>query len=424
MIDLLYAETVSVGQIRQRFSEKNAAADAAAAAILDDVRQNGDSAVLAYTKRFDGATLSSLAVTEAEITAAFAAASPALIAALERAAENIRVFHSMQVRKGFSLSGEGGVKMGMRILPLDRVGLYIPGGTASYPSTVLMNVIPAKIAGVPEIMLASPPDASGRIRDAILVAARIAGVHRIFKMGGAQAVAAFAYGTQTVPKADKITGPGNAFVAAAKRQVYGLVDIDMIAGPSEILVIADESANARFVAADLLSQAEHDTMAASILLTTSVSFAKQVQYELALQVSSLPRQAIARQSLADNGRIVITRSLDEAAALCNEIAPEHLELCIADPEALLPAIRHAGSIFLGHFTPEAVGDYIAGPNHTLPTNGAPRFSSPLSVDDFVKKSSYIAYTPEGLRLIAAPLTAIAEAEGFDAHARSVQIRLS
>ncbi len=422
LVDILRGDAITPGRIRARFGTEYKQAEETVRAILDDVRQNGDAALYAYAKKFDHAELTSLLVSEQEIEEAVAAVDPAFYETLQLAAENIRDFHKRQVRDGFSVSERKGVLMGQRILPLERVGLYIPGGTASYPSTVLMNAIPAKIAGVKEIALATPPSSDGRIAAPILAAAHVAGVERIYKMGGAQAVAAFAYGTESVRRVDKITGPGNMYVATAKRMVYGLVDIDMIAGPSEILVIADDTANPSYVAADLLSQAEHDVMAASILLTTSEKLAKDVQSELERQVALLPRREIAERSLRENGRIVLVNSLFEAADLANEIAPEHLELCVPDPFSIMGLIRHAGSIFLGNYAPEALGDYYAGPNHTLPTNGAARFSSPLSVDDFIKKSSFVYYTREALCTVQERIADFAECEGLSAHARSVRIR--
>ena len=312
---------------------------------------------------------------------------------------------------------------GFRYLPLERVGIYVPGGTASYPSTVLMNALPAKIAGVKEVVMVTPPNkATGKVRDELLAAAWLAGVDRVFAIGGAQAVAALAYGTETVPKVDKIVGPGNIFVATAKRRVFGLVDIDMIAGPSEILVIADGNSDPAFVAADLLSQAEHDKLASAVLITTSPALAQQVQAEVERQLADLPRQEIARCSMENNGKILLADSLEEAVSLSNRIAPEHLELCVDDPFALLPQIKNAGSVFLGRSAPEALGDYLAGPNHTLPTSGTARFSSPLSVDDFIKKSSYLWYTPEALARVGDRVADFAAREGLDAHGRSVLIR--
>jgi histidinol dehydrogenase len=416
--------SVPIDRIRKRYGGSGGAEDAAAA-IIADVRERGDVALLEYAMRFDGASLSSLAATKEEIDAAFASLSesnPRLLDTMRRAADNIKDYHRRQLRQGFAVSERNGVVMGQRVMPIDRVGLYIPGGTAAYPSTLLMNAIPAKIAGVRELILATPPQKDGRAAAPILAAAAIAGVDRIFKVGGAQAIAAMAYGTQTVPRVDKITGPGNAYVTAAKRQVFGIVGIDMIAGPSEILIIADRSADAAFVASDMLAQAEHDAMAASILVTTDAALAQAVRAELAAQLPLLPRFDVAARSIADNGRIVVAETLADAAALSDAIAPEHLELCVEEPFALLGSIRHAGSVFLGHYAPEALGDYFAGPNHTLPTNGAARFSSPLSLDDFTKKSSYLYYSRDALREACGDVAGFARAEGLDAHARSAEIR--
>jgi len=390
--------------------------------IISDVRQNGDEALYRYCEKFDHAKLSALEVSEAEFEDAFASIEPAFLDILQEAAANIRSFHQQQVRSSFILTEKPGVVMGQKIMPIEKVGLYVPGGTAAYPSTVLMDAIPAKIAGCKEIVITSPPGPDGKLPAAILAAARIAGVNRIFKVGGAQAVAALAYGTESVPKVDKIVGPGNAFVAEAKKQVFGTVSIDMIAGPSEILVIADGSCNAKYVAADLLSQAEHDKLASAVLVTDSMELAMKVQTELETQLALLPRQEIARTSIERNGKIIVTKDLDEAIAIANDLAPEHLELCVDDPFAYLDAIQHAGSIFLGKYCPEALGDYMAGPNHTLPTSGTARFSSPLSVDDFVKKSQYSYFTRDALRRLADSVSVFAEKEGLHAHARSATIR--
>ncbi|HWR22548.1 MAG TPA: histidinol dehydrogenase [Feifaniaceae bacterium] len=390
--------------------------------ILADVKENGDGALKKYSLQFDHAELSSLAVTETEIKAALSKTDSRLLFTMRQAAENIRAFHRKQKREGFVMAEREGTILGQRILPLDRVGLYIPGGTASYPSTVLMNAIPAKIAGVKEIVMVTPPASDGSVAPPILAAAYIAGVDKVYKVGGAQAIAALAYGTESIPRVDKITGPGNMYVATAKRQVYGLVDIDMVAGPSEILIIADDSADPFFVAADLLSQAEHDPMAAAILLTTGEELALAVQSEVSRQLYLLPRRVIAEKSILDHGRIVVVSSLQEAAEWSNEVAPEHLELCVEDPFALLARIRHAGSVFLGHYAPEALGDYFAGPNHTLPTNGTAKFASPLSVDDFIKKSSFVYYSREALREVREEIEFFARNEGLDAHAKSVGMR--
>ena len=390
--------------------------------ILAEVRQQGDAALLAYAKQFDKADLQALEVSEAEIDAAFQKVEPAFIAVLQQAAENIRAFHRRQVRNSFVITGDG-IVTGQKITPIAKVGLYVPGGTAAYPSTVLMDAIPAKIAGCKEICITTPALPDGSINPVILAAAKIAGVDRIFKTGGAQAVAALAYGTQSVPKVDKIVGPGNAFVAEAKRQVFGLVAIDMIAGPSEILVIADGKSNAAYVAADMLSQAEHDKMASAVLVTDSMALAEAVSAELERQLALLPREEIARTSIEQNGKIIVADRLDDVIAVANEIAPEHLELCVDNPFDYLDKIENAGSIFMGRYCPEALGDYFAGPNHTLPTSGTARFSSPLSVDDFVKKSQYTYYTKDALGAVADQIALFAQKEGLEAHAKSVTIRM-
>ena len=388
--------------------------------IIANVIQQGDKALLEYCARFDGADLESLAVTAEEIDAAMSQVSPEL---LEKAAANIRRFHQAQVRQGFELKETDGTIVGQRIIPMDRVGIYVPGGTAAYPSTVLMDSIPAKIAGCGEIVMVTPPGKNGKVNPAILAAAKVAGVDKIFKVGGAQAVAALAYGTESIPKVDKIVGPGNAYVAEAKRQVFGQVAIDMIAGPSEILVVADGSANPAYVAADLLSQAEHDKLASAVLVTDSMELAKAVQQQIEKQLQTLEREEIARASIDNNGKIIVAEDLEAVIDIANTIAPEHLELCVEDPFVYLPKIRHAGSVFMGKYCPEALGDYLAGPNHTLPTSGTARFSSPLSVDDFVKKTQYIYYTPEALQAVARDVETFAKTEGLTAHARSAVIRL-
>jgi histidinol dehydrogenase len=390
--------------------------------IIRDVAQNGDSALLAYAKKFDRAELSTLEVTQAELDAALASMPEELLAAMQTAAENIRAFHSMQLREGFRLERPNGVYMGQKITPIEKVGLYIPGGTASYPSTVFMNAIPAKLAGCSLIVMVSPPNANGQIAAPILAAAKLAGVDRVFKAGGAQAVAALAYGTQTIPRVDKIVGPGNAYVAEAKRQVFGRVAIDMIAGPSEILVVADETATPAFVAADLLSQAEHDVLASAVLITDSRALAQAVSDEVERQLLTLPREAIARTSIENNGKIIVTDDLLCAIDLANDLAPEHLELCVREPERYLAYVKNAGSVFLGNYCPEALGDYLAGPNHTLPTSGTARFSSPLSVDDFVKKTQYTYFSPEALAELSGKIAVFARAEGLEAHARAALIR--
>ena len=396
--------------------------EAAVDAILADVRTNGDAALRKYAAQFDGAALETLAVTPEEIDAAVAATDPEFLETLRLAAENIRAFHARQVHKDFVLDRKNGVVMGQRYTPIEKVGICVPGNTAAYPSSVLMDAIPAHIAGVSEIIMMTPPDRDGRIAAPVLAAARLAGVTSIFKLGGAQAVAALAYGTESVPAVDKIVGPGGIFVSTAKRKVFGRVGIDLIAGPSEIVVLADGNSNPAWVAADLLSQAEHDVRASAVLVTDSMDLARAVQAELEKQLAALPRQSIARTAVEENSKLIVTDSLQNAVEAVNRIAPEHLELCVDDPFALLHSIRNAGSIFLGRSAPEALGDYFAGPNHTLPTGGAARFSSPLSVDDFVKKSSFLYYTREALAEDAPRIADFAEREGLHAHARSITIR--
>ena len=396
--------------------------EAIVADIIENVRRRGDRALLEYTEKFDKARLDSLQVSRQEIDEAVAAVDPAFLKILEKAAANIRRFHERQVRNSFVLTDDG-VVMGQRIIPVDRAGLYVPGGTAAYPSTVLMDSIPAKIAGCPEVVMVTPPRADGKINPVILAAASIAGVDKIFKLGGAQAIAALAYGTETVPKVDKIVGPGNAFVAEAKKQVFGRVSIDMIAGPSEILIVADGKSQPRHVAADLLSQAEHDKLASAVLVTDSRELALAVQAELERQIPMLERADIARASIDDNGKIIVADDLSQAIEIANEIAPEHLELCVDDPFAYLDSVRHAGSIFMGRNCPEALGDYLAGPNHTLPTSGTAKFSSPLSVDDFIKKTQYTYFTRDALAKVAQDVATFARAEGLTAHAKSAVIRM-
>ena len=391
--------------------------------ILRNVKERGDEALREYTAKFDHATPESLTVTPEEMQEALAATDPDFIRILERAAANIRKFHSRQVRNSFIINDEDGVLMGQKVIPVDRAGLYVPGGTAAYPSTMLMDVIPAKIAGVKEVILTTPPGPDGKINPAILAAAKVAGADKIVKAGGAQAIAALAFGTESVPKVDKIVGPGNMFVAEAKRQVYGMVSIDMIAGPSEILVVADGASNAAQVAADLLSQAEHDKVSSAVLVTDSQALAEAVQAEIERQIPQLIRCAIARESVDNNGKIIVAEDLRAAIEIANEIAPEHLELCVDNPFDYLDSIRHAGSVFLGRNCPEALGDYLAGPNHTLPTQGTARFSSPLSVDDFVKKTQYTYYTKDALARVAQDVAAFAEKEGLTGHARSAMIRM-
>ena len=389
--------------------------------IISNVRSRGDKALFEYTERFDKARLECLEVSKDEIMRALEETGEEFVGILRRAAENIENFHKRQVRNSFIINEKNGVVTGQKVTPLARVGLYVPGGTAAYPSSVLMNAIPAKLAGVGEIVMVSPAS-GGRIAPAILAAAYVAGVDRVFALGGAQAVAALAYGTESVPKVDKIVGPGNAFVAEAKRQVYGQVAIDMIAGPSEILVIADKNSDPTYVAADMLSQAEHDKNSTAVLITDSSELADKVSAELERMIPMLPRAEIARASIDDNGKIIVTDDLLDAIELSNDIAPEHLELCLDDPFAVLDRVKNAGSVFMGRYCPEALGDYFAGPNHTLPTSGTARFSSPLSVDDFVKKMQYTYYTKDALDLVADDVIAFAEKEGLSAHARSVGVR--
>lgn len=392
------------------------------AGIIENVKADGDKALFEYCEKFDKAKLSTLEVSAEEIEEAFNSVEPKFVEIIRKAAENVREFHSRQVRNSFILNEKDGVVIGQKVLPIEKVGLYVPGGTAAYPSTVLMDSIPAKIAGCREIVMVTPPNAEGKVNPVILAAAKIAGVDRIFKLGGAQAVAALAYGTESVPKVDKIVGPGNAFVAEAKKQVFGMVSIDMIAGPSEILVVADKTCNPKFVAADLLSQAEHDKMASAVLVCDDMDFANAVSAELERQIPLLPREEIARTSIDNNGKIIVADDLLKAIDIANEIAPEHLELCMDNPFDYLDKIKHAGSIFMGKYCPEALGDYFAGPNHTLPTSGTARFSSPLSVDDFVKKTQYTYYTREALSAVADDVAFFAEKEGLSAHARSATVR--
>lgn len=417
---------LKVGQVpnSEIFARVTPEADVAAivADIIADVKENGDTAVKAYCAQFDKAELTSLEVTPEEIQEAISQVEPEFLDILREAAENIRSFHSRQVRNSFVIADKPGIVLGQKITPIEKVGVYVPGGTAAYPSTVLMDTIPAKIAGCPQLVMVTPPGRDGKVNPAILAAADLAGVNRIFKVGGAQAIAALAYGTESIPKVDKIVGPGNAFVAEAKKQVFGRVSIDMIAGPSEILVIADGKSNPVHVAADLLSQAEHDKLASAVLVTDSEKLAQAVQAELERQLPLLPRQEIARASIENNGKIIVAETLMAGIEIANEIAPEHLELQVDDPFSYLDAIQNAGSIFLGRSCPEALGDYFAGPNHTLPTSGTARFSNPLSVDDFVKKSQFSYYTPEALAKAADKIAAFAEKEGLRAHGRSVTIR--
>ncbi len=393
------------------------------AEIIRNVRERGDKALREYTKKYDKASVKSLTVTKKEMAEGLKQVEPEFIAVLEKAAANIRKFHSRQVRNSFIINDEDGIVMGQKVIPVDRAGVYVPGGTATYPSTVLMDIIPAKIAGVKEVIVTTPPGPDGKINPVILAAAKIAGADLIVKAGGAQAIAALAYGTESVPKTDKIVGPGNAYVAEAKRQVYGEVSIDMIAGPSEILVVADGKSNPAYLAADLLSQAEHDKVASAVLVTDSMKLAKAVSKELEKQLPELERYEIARASIDNNGKIIVADDLKKAIDIANEIAPEHLELCVDNPFDYLDSIRHAGSVFMGRNCPEALGDYLAGPNHTLPTQGTARFSSPLSVDDFVKKTQYTYFTREALARVADDVDLFARKEGLTGHARSATIRI-
>lgn len=390
--------------------------------IIENVRENGDKALIEYALKFDKAELTSLEVTEEEINEAFEAVEPEFLDILRSAAENITAFHKRQVRNSFIINDKDGVVTGQKVTPIEKVGLYVPGGTAAYPSTVLMDSIPAKIAGCEEIVMVTPPTFGGKVNPVILAAAKIAGVTRIFKVGGAQAVAALAYGTESVPRVYKIVGPGNAFVAEAKRQVFGQVSIDMIAGPSEILVIADSKSNPEHVAADLLSQAEHDKLASAVLVTDSEELASAVSDELERQIPLLSRAEIARASIDNNGKIIIADNLDEVIDISNEIAPEHLELMVDNPFDLLSKVKNAGSVFMGKYCPEALGDYYAGANHTLPTSGTAKFSSPLSVDDFVKKIQYTYYTENALKNVAEDVAFFAMKEGLEAHAKSAIVR--
>ncbi len=390
--------------------------------ILKNVRERGDEALLEYTRKFDRAELTGLTVTPEEMQEALDQVEDEFLQILREAAGNIRRFHEKQKRTSFILNEEKGVVMGQKVIPIDRAGLYVPGGTAAYPSTVLMDAIPAKIAGCREVVMVTPPGKDGKVNPAILAAASVAGIDRIFKVGGAQAIGALAYGTKSVPRVDKIVGPGNAFVAEAKKQVFGQVAIDMIAGPSEILIVADGKTDPRWAAADLLSQAEHDKMASAVLVTDSMALAQAVARELEIQIPQLERREIARTSIDTNGKIIVADDLTQAIDIANEIAPEHLELCVDQPFDYLDAIRHAGSVFMGRHCPEALGDYFAGPNHTLPTSGTARFSSPLSVDDFVKKTQYTYFAAGALERVADKVAYFARKEGLTGHARSAVIR--
>ena len=422
MIPILKLKDLTDEQILNRDIQAEENVSAAVDAVIANVRQNGDAALLEYTEKFDGVTLEGLQVSDEEIACAILQTSPELVDTIRTAAANIEAFHRAQVRQDLVLTDRPGIVLGQRYTPIEKVGICVPRSPVAFPSTILMNVIPAKIAGVKDIVLVTPPEKDGSVSPAALVAAAVAGVDRIFKVGGAQAVAALAYGTETVHAVDKIVGPGGIFVATAKRKVFGKVGIDMIAGPSEILVLADGSCNPKWVAADLLSQAEHDVLASAVLVTDSEELAKAVQAEVERQLSLLPREPIARKSIEGSSKILLCDSLEEAIDTANRIAPEHLEICTDDPFAILSRIKNAGSIFLGKNAPEALGDYFAGPNHTLPTSGTARFSSPLGVDDFVKKSQFIYYTRDALEQVAQPIAAFAREEGLEGHARSVTVR--
>lgn len=426
MIRIAKADGVSerelINQLKARSGEIDRKVTSAVTDILNNVKQNGDDAVREYTLKFDGHMPSKFEISREEIDSSPDKCDRDFILALYKAADNIRDFHARQKQQSWLEPKQNGVILGQRIRGLKRVGVYVPGGTAAYPSSVLMNVIPAKVAGVKEIVMVTPPQKDGTANPDILAAAKIAGVDRVFLMGGAQAVAALAYGTQSVPKVDKIVGPGNIFVATAKKLLYGTVDIDMIAGPSEILIVADKSANPKFLAADLMSQAEHDKMASAILLTTSEETANETAKELSRQMQTLERKDIIEQSLNDFGAIIVCKDISEAVDFANELAPEHLELAVENPMEYIGRVDNAGSVFLGHYSPEPLGDYFAGPNHVLPTSGTARFFSPLSVDSFIKKSSFIYYTEPALSEAKDDIIKLAETEGLTAHANSIKVR--
>lgn len=422
MLKILKASQITAKEIVSARDLSYADVESGVRELIADVIKNGDAAVRKYTLTFDKADIADFKVGEEETNAALERTGAEFIRILERAAKNIERFHAAQLRRDFALEYDG-ITVGQRFLPVGSAGIYVPGGTARYPSSVLMNAVPARLAGVKNIIMCTPPSPDGSIPDNILVAAKVAGVNAVYKAGGAQAIAAMAYGTESIPRVDKIAGPGNVYVATAKKLVQGAVGIDMIAGPSEILVIADKYANPEWVAADLLSQAEHDKLASAILLTDDLAFAEKCAEAVERRMAKLPRREIAAASIAANGRIVLTEDLDEAARIADEIAPEHLELAVRDCEELLKKIKNAGSVFLGYYTPEATGDYMAGANHTLPTGGTARFSSPLGVDDFIKKSQFIRFTPESLGSYADDIAAFARTEGLTAHAESVEVRV-
>lgn len=426
MINTVFAdgksEEILISQLKERSGEVDKAVTAAVSEILENVKKNGDKAVCEYTVKFDGKAPEKAEISKEEIDAAVEQCDKFFLDSLKKAALNIKDFHARQKQQSWLTTKENGVILGQRVRGLSRVGIYVPGGTAAYPSSVLMNAIPAKIAGVGEIIMVTPPAKDGKPNPDILAAAKIAGVDRVFLMGGAQAVAALAFGTETVPKVDKIVGPGNIFVATAKKLLYGTVDIDMVAGPSEILIVADESANPKFLAADLMSQAEHDVLASSILITTSAKIAEETKAELKRQCAALSRKDIIEKSLKDFGAIIICDSMDKAVNFANRLAPEHLEMCVENPMEYIGRMDNAGSVFLGNFSPEPLGDYFAGPNHVLPTSGTARFFSPLSVDSFIKKSSFIYYTEEALKAEKDNVISLAETEGLTAHANSIKVR--
>lgn len=421
MIKIIESKDITAEEIIPRYSNRSDVGEIVAD-IIDNVRKNGDEALIEYAKKFDNAKISSLEVSDAEFDEAMSLVDDEFIEIIKAAKENIYEFHKHQLRDNFTVNDKNGVILGQKFMPLRRVGLYVPGGTAAYPSSVLMNCVPAKIAGVGQIVMTTPPSKDGKVNPVILAAAKIAGVDKVYKSGGAQAVAALCYGTQSIEKVDKIVGPGNVFVAEAKRQVYGMVDIDMIAGPSEILIVADATCEPKNVAADLLSQAEHDKNASAILITTSNKLAKDVSDEIEKQLGELLRCEIARTSIDNNGKIIVVNSISEAIELANAVAPEHFELCVDNPFDYLNDVKNAGSVFLGKNTPESLGDYFAGPNHTLPTSGTARFSSPLSVDDFIKKTQFIYYTPDALSKVSDKVAYFATKEGLTAHAKSATIR--
>ena len=421
MIKIMKYGVVSEDEI---FSRSSSSKDVSSvvSSIIKDVQDKGDEALREYTKKLDGADISEIEVSKEEIKAAADSMDIEFMRVLEKAASNIRKYHSKQVRNSFVMTEENGIVLGQKIVPVSVAGIYVPGGTAAYPSTVLMDTIPAKIAGCGSVIMVSPPGKDGRLNPAVLAAAYVAGVDRVFRVGGAQAIAALAYGTETIPRSDKIVGPGNIYVAEAKKQVSGVVSIDMIAGPSEILIIADGASSAKVVAADMLSQAEHDKNASAVLITDSESLAEEVRAELEVQIPLLPRYEIARASIDTNGKIIVVDSIEKAIEVSDRIAPEHLEVCVDNPFDYLDKIHNAGSVFLGRNCPEALGDYIAGPNHTLPTSGTARFSSPLSVDDFVKKYQFSYYTQSALASVADDVALFARREGLEAHARSALVR--